>query len=201
MSWITDNQFEFRPLPEESKGLLRYANGTWIDDDGEWDMAFISGKEYVEFPYTICLEMPNPANLLWSYVHHGNWRTHIAEHPNGKAWHYMTTNGKIYSGTWKQNKHINEIVHDIATSKCLELHGCANGHGPEFRILDPYIKAGLVRIKGTEEIVKFPKIFKCCFCGDIDWQEAEKLSADEMYKRRRIKTLEAELRSLKGGEQ
>lgn len=34
--------YEFRPDPERFKGkVLRYSNGDWKVDDGEYDLAFI----------------------------------------------------------------------------------------------------------------------------------------------------------------
>ena len=197
MSWITDNVFEFRPLSSESNGLLRYAEGKWIEDDGEFDIAFASGKTYCGAPYGIYLGMPSYNNLLWSYVYHGQWGDTIEEHPQGNAWHYMTSDGKKWSGYWEELIHPNVIVQDKATNKCYEIHRCANGGGPEFRINDPYIKAGLVRIKETEEIVKFPEIFKCCYCGDIDWRYSESISLKELYRQRQIKFLEAKLDKLR----
>lgn len=197
MSWITDNIFEFRPLPKQAEGLLRYAEGKWINDDGEFDIAFASGIKYRGAPYGIYLKMPSHKNLLWSYVYHGQWRDEIEEHPGGNAWHYMTTDGKEWKGSWKESIHPNVIARKKAVNKCAEIHRYANGTGPEFQINDPYIRAGLVRIKGTEEIVKFPEIFDCCYCGKIDWKYIESISPKELYRQRIIKLLETELKKLK----
>jgi hypothetical protein len=198
MSWITDNTFEFRPLSREAEGLLRYNGGKWTPDDGEWDIAFASGKGYRGYPYGIYLNVPNYKNLVWSYVYHRAWGDTIEEHPGRNAWHYMTTDEKPFEGYWDKSKHPNEIVSGLSMTKCSSPHRCANGTGPEFQINDPYIASGLVRVQGTEEIVKFPEIFKCCYCGDIDWREAEAMSANELYKVRRIKNLKAELAKLEG---
>jgi hypothetical protein len=60
-------------------------------------------------------------------------------------------------------------------NKCCQLYSCANGGGPEMQILDPYIKAGLVREQGTKKILTFPEKFKCMYCGEIDWKKEESI--------------------------
>ncbi len=32
---------------------------------------------------------------------------------------------------------------------------------------------GLLRLRDSKEIVKFPDIFNCMYCGEIDWRKEE----------------------------
>ena len=53
---ITTSGFEHK-----GQGLLRYAEGKWIPDDGEPDIAFVEGV----FAYGVSL--PYSTNVLWSW--------------------------------------------------------------------------------------------------------------------------------------
>jgi hypothetical protein len=58
------------------------------------------------------------------------------------------------------------------------MRSCANGRGPEFHIADPYIQAGLLRVRDTKEIVTFPDTFHCVYCGEIDYKAIDKRFAE-----------------------
>lgn len=166
MKNIIANTYEFRPL--KAGGYLRYAEGLWIPDDGQYDLAFVNKD--IGNPIFYYVNMPYYDNLSWKWVAGGNWRAYIAKHPNGNAWHYMLHNpeNKSWGKAWKRDFHPNVIASERGRNKCCELHyGGANGGGVEFNILDPYIGAGVVRIKATQEIVKPPKHFVCMYCGEI----------------------------------
>lgn len=160
--------YEFRPLKEGN--YKRYAGGQWIDDDGKYDLAFVELDRcmvyYVSVPYH--------KNIRWSWCTNGNWRAFVKNHPRGNAWHYMLVEGQAeWGGDWNRNCHPNEKAGREAMSFCSSRKSCANGRGAEFHINDPYIKAGLLREIKTKKKVKFPKIFNCMYCGELDWQKIE----------------------------
>jgi hypothetical protein len=158
--------YEFRPLPTDRK-LLRYNNGNWIEDDGEFDICFITDDPGVPFCYTV--KLPYRKNILWSWAKDGNWGAHVNKHPNGNAWHYMSRDGgSDISDSWERHNHPNIKIHDVGSKIVCDKRGACNGRGPEFHIGDKYIQAGLVRERTSKTVVKFPKVFKCIYCGDHD---------------------------------
>ncbi len=166
--------YEFRPIDRDGAPFLRYNNGVWIPDDGEWDLAFISAKEALGAPMAYYIYMPHCDGLLWSWCKHGNWGIDVAKHPGGNPWHHMTKDGKTTGHHWRaRDVHPNVIAMEAAAVECSSIHGCANGRGQNFDINDPYIVQGKVRIQETREIVVFPDIFDCIWCGKIDWRKVE----------------------------
>lgn len=164
--------YEFRPDKiSGATNLIRYNNGNWIKDDGEFDIAFVSMNQ----PLAFYVNMPYQKNLAWSWCKNMDWGAYVSKHPNGNAWHYMSRDGSndIWEG-WDRNNHPNEIAGRLAMNKCSETRGCANGRGVEFNVSDETIKSGLLRLVETKEIIKAPKIFECCYCGKHDWAKEEK---------------------------
>lgn len=164
--------YEFRPLQKHCQGeMFRFNLGDWIPDDGEHDLAFVScGTAYY-------FHVPNRLGIIWSWVANGRWGAHVAEHPGGNAWHRMLRDGETEWGdTWQKYYHENEIAGKKAMEFAIKNRCSANGTGPEFHINDPYIASGLVRERDTKEIVKFPDIFNCMYCGEIDWRKVEAVS-------------------------
>ena len=158
--------YRFRPIAPEGTKLLRYAEGRWIEDDGETpDLAFV--EVYGAIYYYV--DMPHWAERVWSWCKHGDWSAEEPRHPLNNPWHYMTTTGKLVQQDWERDKHPNIIAERAARGKCCELHSCANGLGPEFNVLDKYIKAGLV-IDQNNTVVQPPEIFECVYCGKIAWR-------------------------------
>lgn len=169
--------YEFRPV-KEYVDCLRFADGKWIPDDGEYDLAFV-GKDN-GFPMGIYFKLPYHSNIIWSWCKKGNWGANVTQHPRGNAWHYMLRpRKKTWGNSWARDLHPNIIVGNKAMDKCCSMYSCANGTGGEFHINDPYIKNGLVRNKETKEIIIFPEIFHCIYCGDIDWQKSETMTEEE----------------------
>lgn len=159
--------YEFRPI-KVLEDCMRYNGGKFIPDDGKYDLAFF-GRHMGEYGYpeALYVEISYSPNILWSWDG-GNWARHEPKHPNGNAWHYMLREEETKWGKdWERHKHPNEIAGRKAMDACSTKYSCANGGGPEFHIGDSYIKAGLVRRVDTKEIVKFPKVFKCMYCGEI----------------------------------
>jgi len=164
---LTYPVYEFRPLPTNRK-LLRYNNGDWIEDDGEYDICFITDDNNGA-PFCYYVSLPYQNNQAWSWVDDGRWAGFISAHPNGNAWHYMSVNGDDnIRGHWNRDKHPNVLVQEKGSSKVCQKSGCCNGRGVEFHIGDPYIIAGLLRERESKKVVKFPKKFKCIYCGIHD---------------------------------
>lgn len=145
--------FIFRPL-KEHHGMLRYADGSWIPDDGQPDLAFIYRDthpvvEYVRVPYY--------TNLLWQW-------NEIIDH-RGK-WHYCTTDNEHWDAFYfdERKQHPNEVASDSGMSKCCDMFGCANGESISIIEDNDYIKQGRLIIKSTGEPVRKPDNPVCFLC-------------------------------------
>jgi len=157
--------YEFRPLATSfgrawDDEVRRYADGEWIIDDGEHDLAFVRGTTclYVALPYQ--------KNILWSWVT-GHWSAFEPEHPRGNAWHYMLRDGEaVWGGNWGRDNHPNEKAGRYGMNRQSGIHGCANGTHVDFHLGDKHIAAGLVRVRDTKEVVRFPEKPCCMYCGD-----------------------------------
>ncbi len=161
--------YEFRPLPETVRGgnLYRYAEGKWIEDDGEFGLAFAS---LAGAPMAFGIDLPYRPNILWSWttVH---WGSKYRRHPRGNPWHYSLREGRSEMGDgWNRDSHPNTAAMDNAMNWVCGKRGCANGRGPRFQLDDQFIKAGLVREKATKEIVVPPESPICMYCG-TKWLE------------------------------
>ena len=156
--------YEFRPLPQNMRGqVYRYAEGKWIEDDGEYDLAFAMPMDFMAY----YVDLPYQTNLKWSWDG-GDWRRYESRHPEGNAWHYELKNGGKHFIRWEErDQHPNEIAGRSAMDFVVKKCHCANGHGAQFHIDDPYIKAGLLKEKVTQKVVKFPKTMHCVYCGVI----------------------------------
>lgn len=162
--------YEFRPLPKDEGGLYRYADGKWIIDDGEYDIAFALPRKSIAFGF----DVPSRENTIWSWAKNGAWWANVLTHPRGNAWHYMLREGEREWGKcWPKYAHINYKAKEKAMKFVLSKGSSSCGTGPEFHINDPYIAQGLVRVRETKEIVVFPDIFDCMYCGEIDWRKEE----------------------------
>ena len=164
-----ETTYEFRPLYEGK--MLRYSGGDWIDDDGEYDLAFVC----VNDPVAYGVNMPYYDNIFWSWCNNMQWMAYVNGHPEGNAWHYMRRNESEDLGkSWDRGNHPNILAHDSGMKVVSSERGCANGRSVDFHTNDPVIEAGQLRDADTKEIIKPPKIFDCCYCGEIDWKKVEK---------------------------
>ena len=163
--------YEFRPILSRFYGdIFRHNNGEWIVDDGEYDIAFAQPDDCMAY----CVDVPSRENIIWSWVVNGDWGARVVGHPGQNGWHYMLREGETEWGEcWSTNCHVNKIAYEKAKDFVASKNRCANSRGPEFIINNPYISQGLLRLRDTKEVVVFPKIFKCMYCGDIDWQAVE----------------------------
>ena len=164
--------YEFRPIVENRHWgtLYRYADGRWIEDDGEYDIAFF-GSSMAYF-----VRLPYHQNILWSWLT-CHWRENVSAHPKRNPWHYMLRDGALdWGGSWDRDQHENIKVGELAMRRCASIHRCANGTGPEFNVNNEYMTQGLVRIRDTTEIVRPPDDPECMYCG-LDWLVNLKLKA------------------------
>ncbi len=162
--------YEFRPLPQHARGtVLRYAEGEWLPDDGEWDIAFVNYGAGV--PRGLGVDLPYQRNIIWSGLT-SHWSARHVDHPRLNPWHYMLRDGETeWGGPWGRDTHPNKRAYEKAMSHCCSINRCANGSGPEFKIGDPYIAAGLLRERDTKRVATFPERLICMFCGSR-WEHA-----------------------------
>lgn len=161
-----DAVYEFRPLPDYFRGeFRRYADGEWIADDGEHDIAFISNWGA---PICLYFEPSYQRNIIAQWVD-GHWSAHERRHPRGNAWHYALRPGCAdWGGDWGRQKHANYIVSRHGMDKLCKESRCANGRSVEpTQMTDPHILAGLVRNRESKAILVLPHEPVCMFCGDV----------------------------------
>jgi len=169
--------FEFRLLDKDRRGIvLRYADGEWLPDDGQYDIAFMAYGAGAPMAYYV--HLPHHRNILWSGLT-THWQGHVAQHPRGNPWHYMLRDGATeWGGYWNRDSHPNTRAGRAAMDECCRRNGCANGSGPEFNICDPYVVLGLIRERETKKVVEAPlNTLTCMYCGD-GWIEGLVASAD-----------------------
>lgn len=178
---LLDETFVFRPFEGMEKGgrgsiavnvsshphptgLLRYANGNWIPDDGEPDLAFVQGV----FAYGV--DLPYYTNILWSWRDLETAHQHLPDDLKRKVygWHHMTIGNKPhYDFHWdERNQHPNEIAYRSAMHKCSSIHGVANGRSIRIDQDSEWIKRGLLYVKSTMARVVPPDNPVCFLCLD-----------------------------------
>ena len=160
--------YEFRPLNvNNNTEIRRYANGKWMIDDGEHDLAFTEIGNCAPMCYYVYL--PHTSNIIWSWAIDGQWEVDVPNHPGKNPWHYFLRNrGKEFGSSWDINRHPNFIARESGMKFVCDAVGCANGSGLYFNIGDEHILAGLLREKETKNVVRFPKKFICMYCGELD---------------------------------
>ena len=176
MSEFFDAQdtYELRPLEGFFRGeVRRYADGEWLSDDGEWDMAFIGMANAKEdgtgnaFTYPCCLmyDPPYYKNIIWSWLT-THWTGVITEHPRGNPWHYSLRPGTAERGASAgRDRHPNYTAGRKGMSKMSTEHNCANGRHAEFRAGNDIIGAGLLRRASDKAVVVVPDGRECMYCG------------------------------------
>ncbi len=176
MSEFFDPQdtFELRPPEGFFRGeVRRYADGEWLPDDGEWDVAFIGMANAAEdgtgnaFTYPCCLmyEPPYYKNITWRWLT-THWGSHIEGHPQGNPWHYSLRPGATEWGeSIPHGSHPNYIAGREGMSKMSAEHSCSNGRHAEFRAGNDIIEAGLLRRVSDKAVVVVPDEPECMYCG------------------------------------
>lgn len=154
--------YEFTLLPDNIRpDAMRFARGEWLPYDGSPDVAFIVPSESMAYG----VDLPYYRNLRWKWTV-GHWSSFVAEHPRGNAWHYSLADGETEWGrSWDRDRHHNRCSLDRAMGKVAAQMSCANGRGPEFNLNDPYMVAGLVRVRETGVVVIPPSEPLCMYCG------------------------------------
>lgn len=163
--------YEFRPLAGELCGpVRRYANGAWLEDDGEYDLAFISGGYGP--PVCLMFEPGYQKNIIYSWLT-TSWTATVKKHEDGNPWHYALAAGETsWGGGWNRDNHPNAKAGREGMSYLSKEQGCANGRHVEFRNQDKHIMAGLVRDRETKEIFHFATDMKCHLCGTVPTLDA-----------------------------
>ncbi|KKL27800.1 hypothetical protein LCGC14_2381550 [marine sediment metagenome] len=180
---LLNETFVFRPLnvPVEGMivtpsdfiprhGLLRYADGNWIPDDGKPDLAFLEGV----IAYGVSL--PHSANILWQWEDIDLSRSFLPDEDlrrhHARGWHYQTINNTHWQDyRWgsfgkSRDEHPNEIAHKSAMDKCCSLHHLANGRGADLTIDNEWTRRGFLWIKSTMQPIKPPENPTCFLCLD-----------------------------------
>lgn len=157
--------YEFRPLPDSFQdygwgGVRRYADGAWLDDDGEHDLAFIGGG--------VCLYFAPPyqRNIVCSWLT-THWTGGVTGHPRGgNPWHYALRDGESdWGGEWGRDSHPNERAGRAGMDKVCSERRAASGRHVEFNANDPIIAAGLLRERDTKKVFEWPRNLACMYCG------------------------------------
>lgn len=157
--------YEFRPVSGYFKGpFRRYAEGQWIPDDGEYDLAFVS--DGYGAPLCLYVSTWHRENLLCSWLTTpGRWGAYEPKHPGGNAWHYALKDG---TKNWGEGSHNESSPNYIAGHSGMDWlckkHRCANGDYVDWKADDPHIVGGLVRDRDTKEVFRFPEGLKCMYC-------------------------------------
>jgi hypothetical protein len=155
--------FEFRPLPDFFKaGARRYAEGKWIEDDGEYDVCFIGNVGWEN--YSLYVSLPYQKNIVCSWLS-GHWTGSVAEHPRQNPWHYALRDGETeWGGGWERDRHPNSLAGRRGMDEVCGQIRCANGRHVEMHANDKHIAAGLLRNRETKETFRFPQGLKCMYC-------------------------------------
>lgn len=156
--------YEIRPPDKYFFGeVFRYADGQWIPDDGEWDLAFAG---HAGSPTCLMVDLPYHENIIWSWTT-GHWSGFELRHPRGNAWHYMLREGaQGWGNTWARDGHANIIAGRSGMNFVCRKNGCANGVHAELCDGNFIINAGLMRNRETREVVKRPEKPMCMYCDN-----------------------------------
>lgn len=186
--------FVFRPFDNcEGKGTMaiphgyihqglslhRYANGTWIPDDGEYDLAFAHGV----IAYYVSL--PDYCNVIWTWRDLVLTRSYLPEylHKYAKAHHIHTSDNEPMHH-WDNSQHPNEIAGKSAMDKVSSVHGVANGRGAylcsETPDNTPWLKEKRVLVQSTMQPILIPDNPVCYLC--LDNGKGHLIEALEDYK-------------------
>jgi hypothetical protein len=151
--------------------FYRYAEGKWIPDDGEYDVAFGC---LIGAPVALYFTHSGKKNVVcqWrSRIHKNN-----IKHP-GKdiwikghkdPWHYILDNGsKVPDTGYNANDgNLNSQAGRNAMDHVFSEGHCCNGRSITFDPFDRHIAAGLVRDRETKEVLTFTPEMKCIYCDE-----------------------------------
>ena len=160
---VTTNKFD-----HAMQGVLRYAEGQWIPDDGEYDLAFASGV------FAFGVSLPDYTNAIWSWLDMDLTKKWLPERLYKYAsWHHSCTiNNTPFDQKchWDKRQHPNEIAMKSAMDKVCSIQGCANGSGAnltsEGKRDVPWVAEKRILIKSTMQPVLIPENPICYKCLD-----------------------------------
>lgn len=155
--------YELRPPGNYFDGeFFRYADGAWIPDDGEYDLAF-SGR-VGGTPVALYVDLPYYENILWSWCS-GHWSAKNPKHRDETAWHRILRDGaKDWGRSLDRESFENSRAGTEAMRYTSNKHGCANGRHAEFSKGNEIINKRLLRERGTKRVFVPPE--GVCFeCG------------------------------------
>jgi hypothetical protein len=157
--------YEFRPRAQNYY-THRFADGQWIPDDGEYDLAFARKGE------CLMVELPYHENIIWSWCT-GHWGALEANHPRGNAWHYMLRDGADdWGNPWGRDLHANSKAGRSGMDFAIKGGCSASGRHVEFHLNDKHIAAGLLREQVSKNIITFPETPICMHCGALEYRAA-----------------------------
>lgn len=150
------------------QGVLRYAEGKWIPDDGEYDLAFAHGV------FAFGVNLPDYSNIIWSWFDIDLTRRWLPKHLHKYAGghHCYTIDNTPYSQDyqWDNSQHPNEIAMKSAMNKVVSIHGCGNGRGAYLTSENkgdvPWLREKRILIKSTMQPVLIPENPICYLCLD-----------------------------------
>lgn len=157
---------EFRPLPDDFSGAFRrFAQGKWILDDGEYDLAFI-GTSSCGAPICLYVALPYQRNIVLSWLT-THWASKVKEHSlNGNAWHYaLRPRETEWGGDWGRANSENSRAGDAGMNKLSGEVGCCSGQHVEMNPGDLHFLQGLVREQRSKRVFLFEPTLACYECG------------------------------------
>lgn len=177
----------------EGQGLLRYANGQWIPDDGEYDLAFAHG--IIAFG----VHLPDYTNIIWTWYDMALTRSWLPErlHKYAGGHHLCTVDNTPHSQDygWDNSQHPNKVAMKSAMDKVCSMHGCANGRGAyitaERSDDTPWLQQRRILIQSTMQPVLIPEDPICYLC--LDNGKGHLIEALQSYK----ETLEGDIEDAK----
>ena len=166
----------------EGQGLLRYADGQWIPDDGKYDLAFAHGV----FAYGVSL--PDYTNIIWSWHDMALTQSWLPERLRkyAKGHHCYTIDNTPFDQQyhWDNSQHPNEIAIKSAMDKVCSMHDCANGRGAYLTSENkgdvPWLTEKRVLIQSTMQPVLIPENPICYLC--LDKGKGHLIEALQSYK-------------------
>ncbi len=159
----TTNKYE-----HARQGLFRYADGQWLPDDGEYDLAFAQGV------FALGVTLPDYSNSVWGWFDMGLTKSWLPEqlHKYARGHHSCTINNTPLSQDyhWENSHHPNKVAMKSAMDKVCSLCGCANGRGAyltsEHKDSVPWLAEKQVLIQSTMQPVLIPENPACYLCLD-----------------------------------
>jgi len=149
----------------QTQGLLRYANGKWIPDDGEYDLAFAHGV------FAHYVSLPDYSNVIWTWRDINLTRSYLPEYLHKYAQsHHIYTSDNQPMRHWDKSQHPNARAGKSAMDKVRAIHHVANGRGAylcsESPSEIPWLNEKRMLVQSTMKPVLIPENPICYLCLD-----------------------------------